>query len=314
MKPTRFSPLWMVLFAAGLSCVALPAVPAPHQVSQQSAPSSYDSAMQAGYTAVQNRDYPAALENFRQALALRPQDPYALKAIQNVEGYLERQRAQAVDSAYDRAMRIGYAAAQQRDYQTALINFRRALKERPRDRYALQAIQNVESFISRERPAAPWSQPPLPHNQVPAVLLSEWRQAENRATCAALAPQNLGDHQDAQPRAAYFSGGWAIAYDKPGLPGRNPDGTFCPNCGRGAFGIAGAGVNVEPQDIQSWRHRRVWTDGSAAGYGPAGGEGPNYLAFVQVKGQRCLYNIWSFLGQDHLESLLEQLRLVQGAS
>jgi len=53
-------------------------------------------------------------------LTLRPQDPYALKDIQNVEGYLERQKLQAVDSAYDRAMRIGYAAAQQRDYQTAL--------------------------------------------------------------------------------------------------------------------------------------------------------------------------------------------------
>jgi len=140
---------------------------------------------------------------------------------------------------------------------------------------------------------------------VPAVLLSEWRQAENRATCAALAPQTLGDHQDAQPRAVYFSGGWAIAYDKPGLPGRNPDGTFCLNCGRGAFGIAGTGVNVEPQDIQRWLQRRVWADGSTAGYGPTGGEGPDYLAYVQVKGQRCLYNIWSFLGQDHLESLLQ---------
>lgn len=314
MKPTLFSSLSIVLLAAGLGWVAPPAAfsALPNQVSQQ--PSSYDSAMKAGYIAVQNRDYPAALENFRKALALRPQDPYALKAIENVEGYLERQKLEAVDSTYDRAMRIGYAAAQQRDYQTALINFRRALKERPGNRYALQAIQNVESFISRERPAAPWSQPALRQNQVPAVLLTEWRQAENRTTCAALAPQNLGDHQDAQPRAAYFSGGWAIAYDKPGLPGRNPDGTFCPNCGRGAFGIAGAGVHVESQDIQRWPQQRVWADGSAAGYGLAGDEGPNYLAYVQVKGQRCLYNIWSFLGREHLESLLEQLRLVQGAS
>jgi len=186
MKPTPFNPLWIVLVAAGLSWVAPPAVPAPLQVSQRPALSNYDRLMKAGYTAVQNRDYPAALEKFRKALALRPQDTYALKAIQNVEGYLER--------------------------------------------------QNIESFTSRERPAAPWSEPPLPQHQVPAVLLSEWP--------------------------------------------------------------------------QQW----VWADGSAVGYGPAGGEGPNYLAYVQVKGQRCLYNIWSFLGREHLESFLEQLRLVQGAS
>lgn len=315
MKPILFSSLSMLLVAAGLSWAARsPALAvAAYEVSQQSIPSSYDSAMKAGYTAVQNRDYPAALQNFRRALGLRPQDPYALRAIQNVEAYLERQKLQAVDSTYDRAMRIGYAAAQRRDYQTALINFRRALQERPNDRYALQAIQNMENFISRERPAAPWSQPALRPDQVPAVLLSEWRQAENRATCAALAPQTLGDYQDAQPRTAYFSGGWAIAYDNPGLPGRNPDGTFCPNCGRGAFGIAGTGVNVEPQDIRRWPQQRVWADGSAAGYGPTGGEGPGHLAYVQVKGQRCLYNVWSFLGQEHLESLLNQLRLVQAA-
>lgn len=94
------------------------------QPTQPSKQSNYDSAMRAGYAAVQNRAYKAALENFRKALELRPQDPYALKAIQNVKGYIERQKAQAVDSNYNRFMRIGYAAAQKRDYQTALINFR----------------------------------------------------------------------------------------------------------------------------------------------------------------------------------------------
>jgi hypothetical protein len=48
-------------------------------------------------------------------------------------------------------MRIGYAATQQRDYQTALINFRRALNARPGDAYATQAIRNVESYIQDNR-------------------------------------------------------------------------------------------------------------------------------------------------------------------
>lgn len=55
------------------------------------------------------------------------------------------------DAAYTQAMLIGYAAAEQGDYQTALINFRRALAERPGDRYALDAIANMETYIERER-------------------------------------------------------------------------------------------------------------------------------------------------------------------
>lgn len=53
--------------------------------------------------------------------------------------------------AYTQAMLIGYAAAEQGDYQTALINFRRALAERPGDKYALAAIVNMQSYIAQQR-------------------------------------------------------------------------------------------------------------------------------------------------------------------
>ena len=52
---------------------------------------------------------------------------------------------------YQQAMRIGYEATEQKDYQTALINFRRALEARPGDRYATEAIRNVETYIQRIR-------------------------------------------------------------------------------------------------------------------------------------------------------------------
>jgi hypothetical protein len=50
---------------------------------------------------------------------------------------------------YDRYMRAGYAATQQRDYETALLYFKRALDERPNDSFAAQAIQNVEGYRDR---------------------------------------------------------------------------------------------------------------------------------------------------------------------
>jgi len=44
-------------------------------------------------------------------------------------------------------MRIGYSASRHGDYQTALINFRRALSERPGDRYASEAATNMGELI-----------------------------------------------------------------------------------------------------------------------------------------------------------------------
>ena len=68
-----------------------------------------------------------------------------------VEQKTQAAPAQSVESAYSRYMRIGYAAAQSRDYQTALINFRRALNESPGDSYATKAIENMEKAIASSR-------------------------------------------------------------------------------------------------------------------------------------------------------------------
>jgi len=46
------------------------------------------------------------------------------------------------------------------------------------------------------------------------------------------------------------------------------------------------------------------------GYGREGGTGPNWLAYVRIPGQDCLYNVWSRRGQAHLEELLAELRFV----
>ena len=143
---------------------------------------------------------------------------------------------------------------------------------------------------------APWSGPRLARSEVPSVYGREWSKADNRATCALVAPAALGDGAGATPRAATFAGGWAVAYDRPGM--------------RSAVGIAGAGVTPDSTTYDSWPHRIMWADSSAAGYGPEGGSGPNQLAFLRIAGQGCLYNVWSRLGIPHLEYLLGQLRFV----
>ena len=147
-------------------------------------------------------------------------------------------------------------------------------------------------------PPAPWSASSL--ENAPDIYLREWRDAENRETCAPLAFAPAAVEPGAEPRAATFSGGWAVAYD---LPGR-----------RSAFGIAGTGVEPGPDTYDAWPHRLQWADGSSAGYGPEGGSGPRQLAYLRVSGERCLYNVWSQLGRAHLERLLGSLRRVAGAT
>jgi hypothetical protein len=149
------------------------------------------------------------------------------------------------------------------------------------------------------RLAAPWSGDRLAAAAVPTEFVTEWRRAENRATCAPIAPiapASLGEGAGARPRRANFSGGWAVAYDQPGL--------------RSAFGVAGTGSRASDPAYDEWPHRRVWADGSSAGYGPEGGTGPSDLAYLRIQGQECLYNVWSLLGRAHLEHLLDSLRFV----
>jgi hypothetical protein len=131
---------------------------------------------------------------------------------------------------------------------------------------------------------------------VPPFYADEWRKAENRATCAAIAPAELGAGEGAIPRRANFAGGWAVAYD---LPGK-----------RSAFGVAGTGSKAAEPSYSEWEFSKEWSDGSTAGYGLEGGSGPGYLAYVRIRGQECLYNVWSNISREHLELLLESLRFV----
>ena len=159
-----------------------------------------------------------------------------------------------------------------------------------------QAENQPEQPAPDVLPAAPWQGAPVAPAAVPAVYVREWNKAANKATCALVALTQTGQ-PGATPRAATFSGGWAVAYDLPNQ--------------RSAFGIAGAGTEVDGNVYDAWPHKRAWADGSSVGYGPEGGSGPNQLAYLQIAGQRCLYNVWSHISVQHLESLLEGIRFVR---
>jgi hypothetical protein len=174
---------------------------------------------------------------------------------------------------------------------------------------------------------APWSAEAIPTAEAPEVLAEQWEAAENKETCAALTPIAMDVVEpDATARAANFSGGWAVAWDRPGGPGMRADGSFCEDCGRSAFGVAGAGVEADEVAIRAWPEVIEWADGSLAGYGnegfatdlevtdplTAGAVSPTKLAFIKVTGQQCLYNVWSRTSKEELLALIGRLRHVEG--
>lgn len=156
-----------------------------------------------------------------------------------------------------------------------------------------------DSGPAASAPAAPWSAAPLRPASIAAAYLDSWNRADNRGRCALLAPDpsSTAILSTAVSRTATFSGGWGVAYDLPDV--------------RSAFGVAGTGSSAWSPDLySSWPRRMAWADGSEAGYGPEAGAEPNWLAYLTIPGQECLYNVWSRRGPAHLEQLLVSLRRV----
>lgn len=99
----------------------------------------------------------AATSHFREALLYVPDDREATIAYWNARRALHAKLSPndrtPPESAYDKDMRLGYDETHTRDYQSALINFKRALQQRPGDYFATQAVRNVRTYLnSRQSP------------------------------------------------------------------------------------------------------------------------------------------------------------------
>jgi len=77
--------------------------------------------MSLGYNAQQEGRYGEAVQYFRNALYINPDDRY---------------------------MRLGYDATQRNEYRTALDFFEQGLALRPNDDYASEAIENVSTYLA----------------------------------------------------------------------------------------------------------------------------------------------------------------------
>lgn len=179
------------------------------------------------------------------------------------------------------------------------------------------ALAVAQPADAAELPAAPWAEAPLVAQTVPAPIVSAWEHAENRAQCAPLAPTALGAGEGARPRVGELEGGWAVEFDRRGLPGIGRDGELCARCGRGVFGIAG--TNLIPEDLVTEDSDAdlpapSFADGSHLSVEPPASDEDVAAAVITVRGQGCVYQVWSFLGEEHVRELVGSLRLVDVAT
>jgi len=96
-----------------------------------------------------NADAAQALRYFQQALLLKPKDIQAFTRINVVEPYVMAIPGSCPN--FKACMNLGYAAIKQKNYQTALVNFKRALAFDLGNKYAVEAIGNVSRYIQHSR-------------------------------------------------------------------------------------------------------------------------------------------------------------------
>ncbi len=145
----------------------------------------------------------------------------------------------------------------------------------------------------------------------PASLMAAWRRADNRAWCAPVAPRALRGDMDARlRRGTKVDGGWSVEFDRAGAPGLAPDGHTCPRCGRGTFGIVGAALTPD-EAFDPELVALSFQDGSRMTIERPAAEGEPASATLAIAGQGCVYQVWSFLGEEHLRGLIDALRFVE---
>ena len=152
-------------------------------------------------------------------------------------------------------------------------------------------------------PKSPWqSHASLKSSQVSPIYQQQWRQSDYKyCPILAIANHSSINIKTAQPRAANFSGSFAVAYDLAQYKGKPL---------RSAYGVANAGTTFKRDLYQGWAYRKNYADGSYVTLGREGNNPQGKMLAYLVLNNGCFYNIWSQLSSEHLQKMIAHLRYV----
>ncbi len=161
----------------------------------------------------------------------------------------------------------------------------------------------------------PWSGGKLATGIARQVGVEQWSQAANRNSARLVLPADVFLTPSQIVRPASPPGGWGVVWDDigTGKPGVLPSGQFCPTCGRAVVGMSASAAAADKAAVLRSPIAVQWSDGSAVGYSSAPNAARQFVATLFVAGQDRTYQLYSYIGQQHLENLLAQLRFVDSA-
>ena len=115
----------------------------------------FERLMKLGAAAMSGKRFAEAKLHFESALKLGPNDPDALRALQQVNQALTvppPPKQDAKKTEFERLMKLGAAAMQGKRFAEAKVHFENALKLTPNDPDALRALQQVDQALTPPPP------------------------------------------------------------------------------------------------------------------------------------------------------------------
>lgn len=140
--------IYISILILGMTCIS------PNISAQESKTDLFDYYMQEGYRAFKSNDCHYALSLFKEALKYRPNEPYAIQAIQNTALCSDKQvydtnipPFKPANDPFSFFMDKGYIATERHNYQEAKDYFEMALKLRPGNIYAVNGLSQVSEYL-----------------------------------------------------------------------------------------------------------------------------------------------------------------------
>ncbi len=125
---------------------------------QKAAEEGYKNAITLANSALTQKQYAAAREQYQKALGLKPDDAFAKGKIAEVDRLIDEENKKlAADELRNRQYREAIAGAdkqyQAKDFEGAVVAYRKALDIKPGDAYARQRITGIENVLAADKAA-----------------------------------------------------------------------------------------------------------------------------------------------------------------
>ncbi|MDO9257567.1 MAG: hypothetical protein Q7U54_18765 [Bacteroidales bacterium] len=118
-------------------------------VSLKNMDENYASAIAGGDRLLSESKYSEAINSYKQAITIKPNESYPVSKISEINSILDKQKSDSEN--YSQAIRTGEKAQAAGDYNLALISFQDARKLRPSEQYPQEQINAIKALLANQQ-------------------------------------------------------------------------------------------------------------------------------------------------------------------